>query len=399
MNLIKTRQCSLCLYDESHPFGLVIDDDGICSGCRVHNEKYQIDWRSRKAHLANIMEQARKQANGRHDCVIYVDSDAESFYLVYLIKVVLGYEPLLVTFNDYFRTDVGHKNLNTLRTEFDCDLLNFTPKLSQYKKIIKESFLKTGNFLWPIQAAKTALPVSLAVNKGIPLVIWGGHQGMEQTGMFSHTDYVNMSEWYRGEHDLFGFTLDEIVSGSSLLRKDQMTFYSYPDNKKIIKSNVKGIYLNNYFLWDPLRQNNQMIKHGYTPEHTSSTFDYFDRSGSSVYYNVHDISRKDRVGYYKVRDHLCREIRHSRITRDDAVRAEAYYSAAERDYTPFLKWLGFDDIGIDWISQRYLKNTNDISEKTHYTLPDQLKALCPEPVIPDKTFLLFDKSLYLQSQL
>lgn len=392
------KQCSLCLYDESHPFGLFIDDDGVCSGCRVHQEKYQIDWGARKAELVGLLEESRGKANGKHDCVIYVDSDAESFYLVYLIKKVLGFEPLLVNFNDYFRTDIGHKNLNTLRTTFDCDLLNFTPKLSQYKKIIKESYLKTGNFFWPIQAAKTALPFNLAINKAIPLVIWGGHQGMEQTGMFSHHDYVNMSQWYRSEHDLFGFTMDEIVSGSSLLRKEQMSHYTYPDNKKIIQSQVKGLYLNNYFLWDPLKQNNQMLEYGYTPEYNASTFDYFDRSGSSVYFNVHDISRMKRTGYHKVRDHLCREIRHSRISKTEAIELESFYNSAERDPKPFLKWLGFDEDGIKWFELHYFKGVDSPSVSRELTLSDKLKALCPTPQQPQKTFLLFDKSLYLKSQ-
>ena len=38
------RYCKRCLYPESHPLNLVFDDEGICSGCRVHEEKDRLDW-------------------------------------------------------------------------------------------------------------------------------------------------------------------------------------------------------------------------------------------------------------------------------------------------------------------------------------------------------------------
>ena len=39
--------CRSCLYTNTHPLGLIIDEDGVCSGCKVHNEKYTLDWKNR----------------------------------------------------------------------------------------------------------------------------------------------------------------------------------------------------------------------------------------------------------------------------------------------------------------------------------------------------------------
>ena len=33
------QYCTRCLYPENHPYGLIFDEDGVCSGCRVHEEK------------------------------------------------------------------------------------------------------------------------------------------------------------------------------------------------------------------------------------------------------------------------------------------------------------------------------------------------------------------------
>ena len=41
----KKLQCKKCLYDTNHPLGLLLDEYGICSGCRIHEEKDTLDWK------------------------------------------------------------------------------------------------------------------------------------------------------------------------------------------------------------------------------------------------------------------------------------------------------------------------------------------------------------------
>ena len=43
----KIQFCKNCLYANTHPLGLTINDKGICSGCEIHEEKYNLDWNSR----------------------------------------------------------------------------------------------------------------------------------------------------------------------------------------------------------------------------------------------------------------------------------------------------------------------------------------------------------------
>ena len=47
--------CKRCLYPENHPLGIIFDDDGICSGCRVHEEKYVIDWEKKDNELEILL--------------------------------------------------------------------------------------------------------------------------------------------------------------------------------------------------------------------------------------------------------------------------------------------------------------------------------------------------------
>ena len=36
---MKIQFCKRCLYSTDHPLGLTINNDGICSGCEIHEEK------------------------------------------------------------------------------------------------------------------------------------------------------------------------------------------------------------------------------------------------------------------------------------------------------------------------------------------------------------------------
>ena len=46
--------CQRCLYPASHPLGLEIDDEGICSGCRIHEEKDTLNWDERWKELEKL---------------------------------------------------------------------------------------------------------------------------------------------------------------------------------------------------------------------------------------------------------------------------------------------------------------------------------------------------------
>ena len=47
--------CKKCLYSTFHPLGLTINNDGICSGCEVHDEN-QINWNEKWSKLEKIVK-------------------------------------------------------------------------------------------------------------------------------------------------------------------------------------------------------------------------------------------------------------------------------------------------------------------------------------------------------
>ncbi|MBT4790549.1 MAG: N-acetyl sugar amidotransferase, partial [Halobacteriovoraceae bacterium] len=174
--------CRRCLYGESHPLGLVIDGEGICSGCRIHEEKDSLDWSYRWDELKKLVAPYRSTNGENYDCIVPVSGAHDSYYILHLVRNKLKLNPLLVTYNKYFNTPLGIRNLANLRIKFDCDILYQNVNPNSVKKITKNTLRHFGSIYWPILAGQTTFPVQTSVRYKVPLIIWGAHQGLEQVG-------------------------------------------------------------------------------------------------------------------------------------------------------------------------------------------------------------------------
>lgn len=387
------KQCNSCLYDTNHPFGLSVNDDE-CSGCLTHKEKYTIDWDRKLKELYAIVKEVKKK-NRTYDCVVPVVGDAEDYYV--LSKVIeIGLNPLVVCINDYFKNDIGWHNLHQLITYFDIDSIVFNPDIRVYKDLVRTSLRKYDHILLPFLTLHTSFPIHIAKDRKIPLIVWGQHQSIEQVGKFSHYDNVEMSSWSRKEHDLFGVDIDTLIGNGAQVQERDLNYYKYPNISSLEKSCIRGIYLSNYMKWDPLKQNHSIMDFGFIPEHNSSSFDIYERTGSSVYYQFHDLLKYKRVGYRKIRDHLVREIRHKRITKDEAIILETKYNNSQVDVNNFFDWLGMSNSGKKWFIMHKLKGYEHLigSDKNHnIILPNGINKFLKNSKKVENHFILFGKGI------
>lgn len=334
--------CKRCLYTTAHPLGLTLDLEGICSGCRIHEEKDKLDWSKRWEMLEALVKPYRNQVGNNYDCIIPVTGSQDSYYIVYLAKVKLGLNPLLVTYNKYFNTPLGIRNLANLRIRFNCDILYQNVNPISVKNITRSTLRQFGSIYWPILAGQTVFPVQTAVRYKIPLIIWGAHQGLEQVGMFSHEHEVEMTRRYRKDHDLMGYEADDLLSIFDTLKEEDIWQYRYPDDRDLNAVGVRGIYLGNYVRWDPKAQHEQMMReYGYRTSKLSRTFDCYDYVDCFNYMDLHDQLKLYKHGYSKVTDHATREIRHGRINRDEGLALVRKYEQIPVKYSQLLlDWLG-----------------------------------------------------------
>ena len=214
--------CQRCFYTTDHPLGLTIDNEGICSGCRIHEEKDQIDWQAKWRRLEEIGKPYRSIDRRNYDCIVPVTGGNDSYFIVHLVKNVLKLNPLLVSYNSYFNTPLGIRNLSNMRIKFNCDIIIQNVNPISLKKITRTTLRRFGSIYWSVIAGKTVFPVQTAVRYKIPLIIWGAHQGLEQVGMFSHFHEVEMTRRYRKDHDLMGYEAEDLLSVDDVLTEEDV---------------------------------------------------------------------------------------------------------------------------------------------------------------------------------
>jgi hypothetical protein len=269
----------------------------------------------------------------------------------------LRLNPLLINFNRNFNSKTGLANLAKLRSVFDADFRQQTINPDIARKVIRSTLSNLGTVNWLSIAGQTSMPVRIAVEKKIPLIIWGAHQGLEQVGMYSHLDNVEMTRRYRLEHDLMGVDENEILKFDSDFNKIDLTLLAYPDDYKINSLGIRGIYLGNFIRWDTVSQHQFVAKtYGYQGVKNARSYYNFDNPDCPVYMEFQDLMKFTRLGYGKVTDQLVRDIRFNRISRSSALRLESRFLRKKISRSnEFSQWLGASSKSLDLVKLRHEK--------------------------------------------
>lgn len=350
------RECVQCLYQSTHPFGLQFNSEGLCTGCITHREKFELDWDARFLEFQRLVQRTKRKNRNRHyDCVVPIRGTPEYFYVMDVVKNRLGMNPLAVSYNSQFNSEVGIQNLDRIRDTFDVDVLIYSSNAAIYKKLIRESLVRFSNMRWPYLAGESVFPVQVAVEQDIPLVVWPYHQATEQVGMHSYWEAPEMSRRNRAQFDLLGIEPGELTSSETLVGKSDVWDLEYPSDQALVKTGLRGIYLSNYLPWDSRRYSEAMINgYGALGAKNPRTFDTYDRIDDMTYMSIHDVLKFYLHGYSRVTDNLCREIRFGRITREEALAVEKFYQAEypEEEIQVFLNWLGMGTKAFEWYAER-----------------------------------------------
>ncbi|MCA6222233.1 N-acetyl sugar amidotransferase [Photorhabdus antumapuensis] len=337
--------CKRCLYPENHALNIIFDAENICSGCRIHEEKYQINWLEKEKELFSLLKQYKNRPNTSYDCVIPVVGTGDDFFIVDLIKNKYGLNPLLVTYNTHFSTKVGIRNLARLITKLDCDHMMSTVGPDTVKEITKITLRKFGDIYWHVLAGSQTFPVQVATKLNIPLIIWGVNGWLDQVGMFSHHDRVEMTKKVRKEHALRGYDAESLIGESDKITKKDLQAFTYPSDEQLEKSRVRGIYIGNYIFWDSQKQIESMIdRFGYETHEQERTFNLYESIYCVNNASLHDYIKYLKFGYSKVSDHVARDIRLGRIDRNKAIELiNKYLTIKPKSLQLFLYWIGMDE--------------------------------------------------------
>ena len=339
------KYCRKCLYPECSAIPLTFDDNGICSGCRISEEKKKIDWEERAKLLEKVFDRYRSKDGSNYDCIIPVSGGKDSHFQTYIVKEVYGMNPLLVTYNHQFNTAKGIRNLTNMVVKFGCDHVRFTPNPQLLPRLMRVSLEKMGDPCWHCHAGIFTFPVQVAVKFNIPLIVWGEQVFMELGGMYSHNDMVEMTRKFRREHGMRGYDAEDMVDEKENIRLSDLKWGIYPSDEEIERVGVRGIYLNNFIPWDPKAQTELMIKeYEFETSKQPRSFNCYDNVECPHCNGMHDYLKWLKFGYGRGTDHSVDLIRSGRMKRKTGIEmVRKYDSERPKDLDRLLKFMGVSE--------------------------------------------------------
>jgi N-acetyl sugar amidotransferase len=337
---------------------LDLDDNGICSSCYTFVEggfSNENELKRRETQFLELVEKMRKITPGDYDCIVPVGGGKDSYWQAHLVKQY-GLKPLLITYHGNNYLPEGQKNLDHMRKALNCDHYIFRPSTETLIKLNRVCFKKMGDMNWHAHAGIKIVPMLMAIKFQVPLVVWG-EIAWDISGMFSPDDYAEYNKRTVLEHDMRGYTLNDMV-GEEQLKEEDMNWIKMPSDEEFAQNNIRGIFLGNYFKWDPIKQT-QIIKKKYNWESARQPFERTYRTISNLddmhENGIHDYMKWIKFGYGRCSDHASKDIRTGYMTREEGIEMVRKYDHVKpmRDLERWLNYVNMTEEEFDRIADTF----------------------------------------------
>lgn len=254
------KSCKRCGLPETYET-IEFDDFGVCNICLNQVFKNEsIDWSQRLRQLEELTQDQRGKYS--YDCIVPFSGGKDSTFTLWFIVKKLKLKPLVVQFNHGFmRPKLLENNERTFK-KLGVDVLSFTPKWSVVKLLMKESFMRKGDFCWHCHTGIFSYPMHVAIKYQVPLVLWG-EPSAEYTAYYDYkSNEIEAVDEVRFNKvvnlGLTGEDMREILFGQPDLDPRDLDPYIYPDIDLLNKLDYKSVALGSFIPWD-VKKNVEII--------------------------------------------------------------------------------------------------------------------------------------------
>lgn len=322
--------CKKCVYPIS-TVNLEIDHDGVCSSCKTFDSLIKVPneiWNKKKKKLLEIIDGNLSKNKSNYDCIIPVSGGKDSYYQAHVISKELNLKPLLVTYHGNNFLPEGDYNRDMMRHHFNADHIVWGPSIDVLKKLNRICFQRMGDMNWQNHCGIFSAPIQIAVKFEIPLIVWG-ETTWDISGMFDPNDFVEFSARVRHEHNLRGYEwYDFLNDKENPINEKDMIWAKYPSDEEILRVGVRGIYIGNFFKWDP-NNHTKLMMNLYKWKEAEKPFERTYRKFSNLddrYENgVHDLMKFIKFGYGRCSDHASKDIRTGYMSREEGIQKVLKY--------------------------------------------------------------------------
>jgi N-acetyl sugar amidotransferase len=347
------KECSRCLLPETHE-AIFFDQDGVCSVCLNREKRNTIDWEVRKQSLIRIVTEVKDKSD--YDCIVPFSGGKDSTFTLYYIVRELGLKPLVVSFDHGFYRPNMIENRNRVIELLGVDFLNFRPNWNLVKRLMLQSLLEKGDFCWHCHTGIFSYPMWVAIEKQIPLIIWG-EPSSEYTSYYSYDEDEEVDEKRFNQIVNLGITADDMIErlGEGFTARDFKPF-TYPPVEKLRQLRFRSVPLGSFIPWDVKIQSSLIVRElGWKGDEVEGVPESHNYEKIECYMQgVRDYIKYLKRGYSRVTHLMTLDIRNGRIDRESAKKVVAEYEG----YRPatldlFLSFVGITEAEFNEIVMQH----------------------------------------------
>lgn len=309
------RYCARCVTAETRP-NITFNHEGVCNACEAHTTRRGIDWAEREKAFRSVAEESKRQGQP-YDCVIPVSGGKDSTWQA--VKCLeTGLHPLAVTWKTPGRTRIGQQNLDNL-VRLGVDHIDFQINPKVERKFMVKALSRFGSTAVPMHMALFNIPLSVAVKFDIPLVVWGENSAFEYGGTEEDRKGFRLDRsWLKKYGVTHGTTAQDWVSED--LTTADLTPYFGPSDEELEVKGIRAVFLGCYFPWDPATSLAVARTHGFRAREEGPKTGYWNYADiDDDFISIHHYIKWYKFGFTRLFDNLSIEIRHGRMSRDQAV--------------------------------------------------------------------------------
>lgn len=298
---------------------ILFDAAGICSACRHFERRGEVDWDERRAELDEVLERYRSRSGADYSCIIPVSGGKDSTFQV-IRMLELGMNPLCVTATTDRLSAIGRRNIENIKN-LGVDYFEVSVNPVVRRRINRLALTQVGDISWPEHVLIFTVPVRLAVQLEIPLIVWGENSQNEYGGPAAAAEtHVLSRRWLEEFGGLLGLRVSDLL-GQSGFQPHHLVQYTYPSDTDLARVGVSGIFLGYFVPWDGWGNALVAQAHGFETyptmvEGSLANYENLDNAQTGI----HDYFKFLKYGFGRATDLACSHIRRGRLTRPDAVK-------------------------------------------------------------------------------
>lgn len=349
------RYCKTCVISNQRP-RIQFSDDGECNACKYWRRKeHVIDWEERDRELQELCDRFRRN-DGRFDVLVPSSGGKDSVFVAHLLKEKYGMHPLTMTWSPHVYTEIGFRNLQA-SIHAGLDNVLYTPNGKVQRRMTRISTIEVGDPFQPFIYGQVNLPLRVAMEKGIHLIMDGENGEAEYGGDPSTETNKGFSSEEANKYWLSDFPVEYWYSYG--FTAPELEIYSPPSLEQLQEFHVERHFFSYYTNWRPqdhyyycVQNTNFQVNPKGRSEGTYSKYASLDDAIDPYHYYFSLL----KFGIARATSDAAHEIREGLLERDEAVtlvrRFDAETPSAEsRDV--FLRYTGFSEDDLERVIERW----------------------------------------------